>query len=48
MRNNNVLYALIGVLVLALVVIGWLYLQERNTKSLSINMGNSGISVQTK
>lgn len=48
MQNKNVLYALIGVLVIALVGVGWLYLQERNTKSLSINMGNTGISVEAK
>lgn len=45
--DTKVLYALIGVLILALVVVGWLYVQERNSNRLEINLGNGGISVQS-
>lgn len=45
--NQNTLYAIIAVLGVALAVMTWLYVQERNTSGIDINMGNGGISVET-
>ncbi len=47
--NRNVLYSIIGVLVVALVVVGYLFYQERQkTSGIDINIGDGGISIETK
>jgi hypothetical protein len=47
--NRNVLYLVIGALVVVAVVVGYLLYQERqNTSGIDINVGNSGVSIQTK
>jgi len=47
--NRNGLYLLLGASVVAVVVIGYLLYQERQkTSGIDINVGKSGISVQTK
>ena len=47
--NRNTLYIVIGVLVVATVVVGYLLYQERQkTSGIDINVGKSGISVETK
>ncbi len=45
----NGLYLLLGALVVAIVVIGYLLYQERQkTSGIDINVGKGGISVETK
>ncbi len=44
--NRNALYIIIAVLVVAIVVLGWQYYQDRQTKDLQINIGGSGVSVK--
>jgi predicted negative regulator of RcsB-dependent stress response len=47
--NRNVLYLVIGALVVVAVVVGYLLYQERqNTGGIDINVGNGGVSIQTK
>lgn len=47
--NRNALYFTIGVLVIALVVVGYLFYQERQkTSGIDINIGDGGISIETK
>ena len=47
--NRNVLYLMIGALVVATVVIGYLLYQERQkTAGIDISVGKSGISIETK
>ena len=47
--NRNGLYLLIGALIVALGVAGYLYYQERQqTAGIDINVGGSGISIETK
>ena len=47
--DRNLLYVVIGVLVVATVVVGYLLYQERQkTTGIDINVGNSGVSIQTK
>ena len=47
--NRNVLYLVIGALVVVAVVVGYLLYQERQkTSGIDINVGNSGVSIQTK
>ena len=47
--NRNVLYLVIGALVVVAVVVGYLLYQERqNTTGIDINVGNGGVSIQTK
>ncbi len=47
--NRNVLYLVIAALVVATAVVGYLLYQERQkTTGIDINVGNGGISVQTK
>lgn len=45
--SKSVLYVVIGVLVIALGVVGYMYMQERNTHSVSIDMGKSGITLKS-
>ena len=47
--SRNALYFVIGALVVATVVVGYLLYQERQkTTGIDINVDKSGISVQTK
>ena len=47
--NRNVLYLIIGALVVATVVFGYHYYQERQkTAGIEINVGKSGISIEKK
>ncbi len=47
--SRNVLYAVIALLAVALLILGYSYYQERqNTAHMEINIGKSGISVETK
>jgi predicted negative regulator of RcsB-dependent stress response len=47
--NRNVLYLIIGALVIATVVFGYKYYQERQkTAGIEINVGKSGISIEKK
>ncbi len=47
--NCNGLYLIIGALVVAVGVVGYLYYQERQqTAGVDISVGKSGISIQTK
>lgn len=45
--SQNVLYVIIAVLAVALMMMTWLYVQERNTSGIDINMNGGGISVET-
>ncbi len=47
--NRNVLYLVIGALVVAAGVFGYMRYQERQkTTGIEINVGNSGISIEKK
>ena len=47
--NRNVTYLVIGALVVAVAVVGYLLYQERQqTSGIDINVGESGISIETK
>ena len=47
--NRNALYLVIGALVIATVVVGYLFYQQRQkTSGIDINVGKSGISIETK
>jgi hypothetical protein len=49
MTNRNVLYALIGALVVAVAVLGYnLYQERKEPKGLQINIGPAGVKVQDK
>jgi hypothetical protein len=48
--NRNVLYLIIGALIVAIAVFGYQLYQERQktTGSIDINIGKSGISIEKK
>ncbi len=47
--NRNVLYLVIAALIVATAVVGYLFYQERQkTTGIDINVGNGGVSIQTK
>lgn len=47
--SRNTLYIVIAALVVVLLVVGYLYYQERqNTARMEISVGKGGISVETK
>ena len=47
--NRNVLYLIIGALVVATSVFGYLFYQEQHkTTGIEINIGERGISVEKK
>ena len=47
--NRNGLYLLIGALIVAVGVVGYLYYQERQqTAGVDISVGKNSISIQTK
>jgi len=47
--NRNVLYLIIGALVVATVVFGFqLYQERQKTTGIEINVGKSGVSIEKK
>jgi RsiW-degrading membrane proteinase PrsW (M82 family) len=49
MARNNVLYLVIGALVVAVAVLGYqLYEAKKDPKGVQINLGERGISIETK
>ena len=47
--NRNGLYLIIGILVVAVGVVGYLYYQDHQpTTGVDISVGNGGISIETK
>ena len=47
--NRSLLYLAIGALIVATVVFGYLFYQERQkTSGIDINVGKSGISIEKK
>ena len=47
--NRNILYLVIGVLAVAAGVFGYqLYQERQKTTGIDINVGKSGISIETK
>ena len=47
--NRNVLYLIIGLLVIATLILGYYFYQDRQkTSSIEINLGKNGITVETK
>lgn len=47
--NRNVLYALLGALVVAVAVLGYnLYQEKKQPEGVSINIGPSGLKVENK
>ena len=48
MARNNVLYLVIGALVVAVAVLGYqLYEAKKDPKGVQINLGERGISIET-
>ncbi len=49
MINRNVLYAIVGALVVAVAVLGYnLYQERKKPEGLSINIGPSGLKIENK
>jgi hypothetical protein len=49
MSRNNILYLIIGALVVAVAVLGYnLYQEKRDPKGLQINLGERGITIEKK
>ncbi len=49
MNRNNILYLIIGVLVVTVAVLGYnLYEEKRDPKGLQINLGERGLSIEKK
>jgi hypothetical protein len=49
MINRNILYALVGVLVIAVTILGYnLYQERKKPDGLSINIGPSGLKIENK
>ena len=47
--NRNILYLIIGALVVVLAVVGYqLYQDRQKTSGIQINVGKSGISIEKK
>jgi len=47
--NRNLLYLVIGVLVVATIVVSYFFYQERQkTTGIDINVDEGGISIETK
>ncbi len=47
--NRNILYLIIGTLVVVAIVFGYqLYQERQKTTSIEINVGKSGISIEKK
>lgn len=49
MTNRNILYAILGALIVAVAVLGYnLYQEKKEPKGLQINVGPNGLKVQNK
>ena len=49
MTNRNILYAILGALIVAGAVLGYnLYQEKKEPKGLQINVGPNGLKVQNK
>ena len=49
MANRNILYAVVGALVIAVAVVGYkVYQDNREPKGLQINVGPNGVKIQNK
>jgi hypothetical protein len=49
MTNRNLLYAILGALIVAVAVLGYnLYQERKEPKGLQINVGPNGLKVQNK
>ncbi|EGP08074.1 hypothetical protein [Afipia clevelandensis] len=49
MDNRNILYAVVGALVIAVAVLGYkVYQDNREPKGLQINVGPGGVKIQNK
>ncbi|MBN9596964.1 MAG: hypothetical protein J0G36_16630 [Afipia sp.] len=49
MNNRNILYAVVGALVIAVAVLGYkVYQDNREPKGLQINVGPGGVKIQNK
>ncbi len=49
MHNRNILYAVVGALVIAVAVLGYkVYQDNREPKGLQINVGPNGVKIQNK
>jgi len=46
--NRNILYLIIGALVVATAVLGYQFYQERQKTGIDISIGNKGISIEKK
>jgi predicted negative regulator of RcsB-dependent stress response len=47
--NRNTLYVIVGVLLIAVAVLGWqLYQDRKEPKGVQINVGPGGISIEKK
>jgi predicted negative regulator of RcsB-dependent stress response len=47
--NRNVLYLVVGGLIVAVVIVGYqLYQERQKTTGIEINVGKSGISIEKK
>jgi hypothetical protein len=47
--SRNTLYVIIGALAVAVAVLGYLlYQEQQKTAGIEINLGNGGISVETR
>lgn len=45
--NRNMLYLIVGALLVAVVVIGWRLYEEENKAGIDIEVGKGGVSVET-
>ncbi len=49
MTRNNILYLVIGALIVAVAVLGWqLYEAKKEPSGVHINLGERGISIEGK
>lgn len=49
MNNRNILYAIIGTLVVAVAVLGYkVYQDNKKPEGLQINVGPDGLKIQSK
>lgn len=49
MTNRNVLYAILGALIVAVGILGYnLYKEKQEPKGLQINVGPGGLKIQDK
>jgi hypothetical protein len=46
--SRSTLYLVLGAVVIAAMVIGYLLYQERQKSGIDINVGKGGISIETK